>query len=322
MSISSDSDGPSWVIPLMNAGELLKMDSYEEVSHQGQAPPLSPAYVPDPMELDEHVPVYNLGPKLLEHHVPSDDDMQVEDQPYADDALPIAESPGHIADSESMEEDSIDYPNELKDDDEDPEEDHTDYPADGGDGDDEPSDDDTDDLDREPTEDEARDTEAFETDEAHKTVRLEPPMSASIKALIAEHAAAHIPPTSPAYDQAPLGHRTTMIRIRDDILEEDVPPQRRFILTAPSLGGDSLIRSLGHDAWTIARAADKAEDVGYVRTLQASEHRMMTSIEEVNLRISYQAQVRRQKSKDFYTQLHDARTVGRDIRLEIDIVRG
>nr|GFA33203.1 hypothetical protein [Tanacetum cinerariifolium] len=113
-SISSDSDGPSWGIPFMNAGELSKMDPYEEVAQQGQAPPLSPAYVPDPMELDEHV----------------------EDQPYVDDASPIAESPRHISNSDLMEEDSIDYPDEPEDDDEDPEEDHTDYPADGGDDDD------------------------------------------------------------------------------------------------------------------------------------------------------------------------------------------
>ncbi|GJT58927.1 hypothetical protein Tco_1002460 [Tanacetum coccineum] len=49
---------------------------------------------------------------------------------------------------------------------------------------------------------------------------------------------------------------------------------------------------------------------------------MMTFIEEANLRVSYQAQVRRQESKDFYTQLHDARTDRKDIRLEIDVVRG
>ncbi|GKA28013.1 hypothetical protein Tco_0714181 [Tanacetum coccineum] len=178
------------------------MDPYEEVAQQGQAPPLSPAYVPDPMELDEHVPVYVPEPEHPEYHVPTDDDIQVEDQPYADDASPTAESPGHIADSESMEEDSIDYPDEPEDDDEDPEEDpeedHTDDPADGEDGDDEPSDDDdddddTDDEDEEPTEDEeeeehiapadssavpvvdhvplAGDTEAFETDESAPTPR-------------------------------------------------------------------------------------------------------------------------------------------------------
>nr|GEY07588.1 hypothetical protein [Tanacetum cinerariifolium] len=84
----------------------------------------------------------------------------------------------------------------------------------------------------------------------------------------------------------------------------------------------SLIRSPSHDAWTIARAADRAEDVGYVRSLQASERRMMTFTEEVNLRVSYQAQVRMQECTNFYTQLFDARTNHRDIRLEIDVVRG
>ncbi|GJS42400.1 hypothetical protein Tco_0567443 [Tanacetum coccineum] len=162
-SISSDSNGLSWGIPLVNAGELPEMYPYEEVAQQGQAPPLSPAYVPDPMELDEHVLVYVPEPEHPKYHVPTDDDIQVEDQSYTDDASPTAESPGHIADSESMEEDSIDYPDEPEDDDEDPkedpEEDHIDDPADGEDGDDEPSDDDdddddTDDEDEEPTEDE------------------------------------------------------------------------------------------------------------------------------------------------------------------------
>ncbi|GKF69947.1 hypothetical protein Tco_0203004, partial [Tanacetum coccineum] len=63
-------------------------------------------------------------------------------------------------------------------------------------------------------------------------------MPASMEARIAEHAATPIPPTSPTYDQAPLGHRAAMIRIRDDIPEEDMPPWRRFILTAPLLGCD------------------------------------------------------------------------------------
>ncbi|GJR34456.1 hypothetical protein Tco_1210140 [Tanacetum coccineum] len=171
------------------------MDPYGEVAQQGQAHPLSPAYVPDPMELDEHVPVYVPEPEHPEYHAPSDDDVQVEDQPYADDASPTVESPGYIADSKSMEEDSIDYLDEPEDDDEDPEEDpeedHTDYPADGEDGD-EPSDDDyDDDEDEEPTKEEeehiapadssavpvvdaipsAEDTKAFETDESAPTLR-------------------------------------------------------------------------------------------------------------------------------------------------------
>ncbi|GJR71052.1 hypothetical protein Tco_0083417 [Tanacetum coccineum] len=201
----------------------------------------------------------------------------------------------------------------------------------------------------------AGDTEAFETDEsaptprspqtrvpfsqtrlcrARKTVQLEPPMSVSMEARIAEHVAAPIPPTNPTYDQAPLGHKAAMIHLRNDIPEGDMPPQRRFVLTTPLLGcdiaessaaaaaraprcqydfvdaveaGQGLIRSPGHNSRIIARAADRAEDVGYVRALQASEHRMMTSIEEVNLRVSYQAQVRRGQRTAYEIELHEVR---------------
>ncbi|GJZ32482.1 hypothetical protein Tco_0577918 [Tanacetum coccineum] len=263
-SVSSDSNGPSsWGIPLVNAGELSEMDPYEVVVQQGQAHPLSPAYVFDLMELDEHVPVYVPEPKHPEYHAPSDDDIQVEDQPYADDASPTTDSPGYIADSDSIEEDadadSINYPDEPEDgeedDDEDPEEDPKEDPSEEHEPEDDDDDDDTNDEDKEPIKDEeeeehlaladssvvhvvdlipsAGDTEAFETNEAQKTVRLEPPMLPPMEARIAEHASVPIPPTNPTYDQAPLGHRAAMIRIRDDIPEKDMPPQRRFVLTAP-----------------------------------------------------------------------------------------
>ncbi|GJY31271.1 hypothetical protein Tco_0414766 [Tanacetum coccineum] len=201
----------------------------------------------------------------------------------------------------------------------------------------------------------AEETKPFETDEyavtpppaycttARISVRPQALLPTSIEARITEFASAptpllpppyplspwssplpHIPSpplplpspplTSPTYDQAPLGHREAMIRVRDDIPEEDMPPQKRFVLIALPPGP-------GHDARTIARAADRAEDVVYVRALQAFKHRMMTSIEEVNLRVSYQAQVCRKESKDFYTQLHDAQTDRRDIKLEIDVNR-
>nr|GEW26091.1 hypothetical protein [Tanacetum cinerariifolium] len=60
----------------MNANELLKMDPYEEVAQQRQVPPLSPAYMPDPMELNEHVPLYILEPEYPDYQAPSDDDTQ------------------------------------------------------------------------------------------------------------------------------------------------------------------------------------------------------------------------------------------------------
>ncbi|GKC55399.1 hypothetical protein Tco_1078144 [Tanacetum coccineum] len=338
-SISSYSDGPSWGIPLMNVGELSKMDPYEEVAQQGQAPPLSHAYVPDPIELDEHVPLYVPDPEHPEYHVPSDDDMQVEDQPYADDASPTAESPGYIADSESMEEDSIDYPDEPEDDDKDPEEDDDEDPKEDPSEEHEPEDEDT--KEEEPSKG-SDETEPFKEDEtavtppppghrgARISVRPQTPMAASTQTLIDAFVVGSppfpLPPTSSAYDQAPLGHRAAMIRMRDDIPEEDMPPRRRFVLTAPPPGcdvaessaaarpprgqydfvdaveaGQGLIRSPGHDSRTIARAADRAEDASYVRALQAFKRRMMTSIEEVNLRVSYQAQARRRERGFLYT---------------------
>nr|GEW69350.1 hypothetical protein [Tanacetum cinerariifolium] len=270
-SIYFESDGPSWGILLMDADELPEVDPYEEVAQQGQAPPLSPAYVPDPIKLDEHVPVYVLEPEHPEYHVPSDDDMR---------------------------EDSIDYLNEPEDDnedpEEDPEEDHTDYPANERDGDDDPSDDDDDDTNdegEEPTKDEdddgeeehlapadssaipvvyhvpsARDTEAFETDEAQKTVRLEPPMSVSIEARIVEHATAHTPPPPPAHREVRISVRpqTPMTASTQAFTESSAttarPPRGQYDFIDTVEAGQGLICSSCHDARTIARAADKAED--------------------------------------------------------------
>nr|GEV69559.1 hypothetical protein [Tanacetum cinerariifolium] len=229
-SISSDLDGPSRGIPLMDVGELPEMDPYKEVTQQGHASRPSPAYVPALMELDKHVPLYVLEPEHPKYHVPSDDDMQIEDQPYADDALPTAKSPGYIADSESMEEDSIDYLHEPEDDKEDPEEDPSEehVPEDNNeDPSDEHEHEDEDTKDEEPSEG-SNETESFKEDET----------AALIDAFTARSPPFLLPPTSPAYDQAPLGHRTAMIRIRDDIPEENMPPQRRFVLTAPLPGCD------------------------------------------------------------------------------------
>nr|GEZ15690.1 retrotransposon protein, putative, Ty3-gypsy subclass [Tanacetum cinerariifolium] len=319
-SISFDSDRTSWGIPLMNVVYVLEL---------------------------EH----------LEYHAPSDDDIQVKDQPYADDASPTAEPPGYIADSDSMEEDPEEDPSEEHepgDDDEDPKEELNEEH--------EPEDEDTKEEELSEGSDETKPFEKNETAGtppplrhrgARISVRPQTPMAASTQALIDAFASGSpsfpLPPTSLAYDQAPLGHRIAMIRMRDNIPEEDMPPRRRFVLIAPLprcdvtessaaatvraprgqydfvdtvVAGHSLVRSPGHDARTIARAADRTDDVSYVRALHASKNRMMTFIEEVNLRISYQAQVCRQESKYFYTQLHDAETDRRDIRLEVDLVRG
>ncbi|GKD92366.1 hypothetical protein Tco_1372203, partial [Tanacetum coccineum] len=323
-SISSNSNRPSsWGIPLENAGEIPKMDPYEEVTQQGQAHPLSPAYVPDLMELDEHVPVYVLEPEHPEYQAPSADDIQVEDQPYTKDALPTTELLRYIADSDSMEDDTdgdfINYPDKPEDGEEDDDEDPEEDPSEEHDPEDDDEDPEEDPNEEDEPSENSNETKPVEEDETAATpppprhygarisVRPQTPTVASTQALIDAFAAGSPtfplpPPINPTYDQTLLGHRAAMIHMRDDIPEEDMPPQRRFVLTAPPPGcditessaavarasrgqydfvdavetGHGLVRSPGHDARTIARAADRAEDVGYARALQASEHRMMT----------------------------------------------
>ncbi|GJU46423.1 hypothetical protein Tco_1203689 [Tanacetum coccineum] len=207
-------------------------------------------------------PDYVLGPE----HLPSPDYVSGLEHPPSPVYLPYVPEPEYL-----------DYVPDS-DPEEDSEEEHADYPADRGDDDDEPSDnddddDDTDDEDEEPFEDKGDDE-----DEEHlapatlllyllarKTIRLEPPMSPSMEARIAEHAVAPTPPlpiasppiplpspvtTIPTDAGAPLGYRVAGIRMRDaspplllpstthrtDIPEAEMPPQKRACFATPVLG--------------------------------------------------------------------------------------
>ncbi|GJV39354.1 hypothetical protein Tco_1417794 [Tanacetum coccineum] len=135
--------------PRADDHELLELpympeDPYVEAALQ--APP-SPDYVPGPEE-PEHAPP---SPDYVPGAEHVDDEIVAEDQPYAEDASPIAQSPDYVPESDPE-------ADPEEDDDEDPEEDPIDYPADGGDdGDDE--------MDIEEDEDDDMDIEADEEDE-------------------------------------------------------------------------------------------------------------------------------------------------------------
>nr|GFD17359.1 hypothetical protein [Tanacetum cinerariifolium] len=116
----------SWDIPDMDPYEEAALQAIEQV-----APPLSPAYLPDPIELDKHVPVYVLEPEYPKYLELPADDIVAEDQPHADDVVPTALSPGYITDldpeEDPEEEENADYANEPKEEDpeeEDPEEEY------------------------------------------------------------------------------------------------------------------------------------------------------------------------------------------------------
>nr|GEZ07659.1 reverse transcriptase domain-containing protein [Tanacetum cinerariifolium] len=266
--VDSAETGPSRVIVYRYDGlpiQLVAPPSLDYVS--GPEHPPSPDYVPGPEHPPSLVEIpYVPKPEYLEYLEPSNDEAPLEDQPLPADASLITASPDYVADSDPKE---------------DPEGDQADYPADGGDGEDEPSDDDDDDdtddkdLDEEPFEDEEDDDEEEEHQaladssgvpivdltrlhRARKTVRPEPPMSASMEACMARHAALPSPPllvpslplplpspltTSPTNIGAPLGYRAAGIRMRallpstsrmTDIPEADMPPRKRACLTTPA----------------------------------------------------------------------------------------
>ncbi|GJY19518.1 hypothetical protein Tco_0391009 [Tanacetum coccineum] len=188
--------------------------------------PASPDYVPCPEHPPSPIEIpYVPEPEYPEYLVPSEDEAPMKDQPLPVDASPVALSPDYVPDSdpeedpeEDSEEEHADYPTDGGDGDDEPSGDDTD-----DDDDEEPFEDEEDDEEEEehpaPTDSSAipivgpvplaGDTEAFETDEsaptprppqiripfaqtrlrrARKTVRSEPPMSASMEARIAEYA--------------------------------------------------------------------------------------------------------------------------------------
>ncbi|GKF37701.1 hypothetical protein Tco_0114459, partial [Tanacetum coccineum] len=251
--------------------------------------PASPDYVPGP------------------EHPPSPIEI-----PY----VPEPEYPEYLEDpEEDSEREHADYPADGGDGDDEPSDDDTDDDDDADDDEEEPFEDDEEEekhlaptnspvipiVDPVPS---AGDTEAFETDEsaptprlpqiripfaqtrlrrAWKTVRPEPPMSASIEARIAEYAAAPTPPlpvtspplplpspltTSPTDVGAPLGYRAAGIRMRataaspplsfpstshmTDVPEAEMPPRKRACLTTLAPGckiGESSAAGAARQPW-------------------------------------------------------------------------
>ncbi|GJS62462.1 hypothetical protein Tco_0657246 [Tanacetum coccineum] len=255
--------------------------------------PVFVPYVPKPEYMEYLVPSGDEAP-IEDQPLPADASPTALSPGYMADSDP----------KEDLEEDHADYPADGGDGDDEPFDDDDDNDDEADDEDEEASEDEDDDEEDEehlaladssvvPVVDPiplAGDTEAFETDEsaptppspprspqtkvsfsqtrlrrARNTVRLEPPMSASIEAHIAEHAAAPTPPlpvsspplplpspltTSPTDVGAPLGYRAAKIRMRaaspplllpstlhrTDIPDAEMLPRKRACFTTPTFG--------------------------------------------------------------------------------------
>ncbi|GKD41232.1 putative reverse transcriptase domain-containing protein [Tanacetum coccineum] len=80
---------------------------------------------------------------------------------------------------------------------------------------------------------------------------------------------------------------------RADIPEADTPPWKRLLLTTP-------------------RPSCRFRD---------TERRMMTALEMVNMRVSYQVDVRSRESSEFYSRHHNAQKDRAAVRAEIEVLR-
>ncbi|GJS58705.1 hypothetical protein Tco_0653489 [Tanacetum coccineum] len=169
---------------------------------------------------------------------------------------------------------------------------------------------------------------------ARKSVRPEPPMSASMEARIAEHAAAPTPPlpvvssplplpspltTSPTDTGAPLGYRAAGILMRaavaspplplpptaprTDIPEADMPPRKRACLTTPAPGYE-----IGESS--AAGAARQPGPTPAVDTWDQIVEAMMeiapTTLEGVDQRVTELDTTVRQRTEEFEVRFEEA----------------
>ncbi|GJX01305.1 hypothetical protein Tco_0185218 [Tanacetum coccineum] len=100
---------------------------------------------------------------------------------------------------------------------------------------------------------------------------------------------------------------------RADIPEADTPPRKRLLLTTPRPGCE-----IGESS---AAAAARQPGPTIETRLRDTERRMMTALEMVNMRVSYQVDVRSRESSEFYSRHHDAQKDRAAVRAEIEVLR-
>nr|GFA08863.1 hypothetical protein [Tanacetum cinerariifolium] len=318
----------------------------------------SPDYVPGPEHPLSLIEIpYVPERKYPEYLAPSDDEAPSEDQPLPTDASPIAASPDYVANSypevdleKEPKDNQADYPADGKDGDDEPSDDDDDDDRDYEDPEEDPFEEDDEEEEEHPATANspvvpivdlvlsARETKALQTDKpthahgspisipfsqtylhrARKTVRPEPPISASVEAYIARHAAWLSPPllvpslplplpspltTSPTDTGAPPGYRVARIRMRalllstsrrTDIPEADMPPRKRACLTDPTLGFEIRESSAGNgitDTWD--EIVDKMMEIA------------LTTLERINERVTELDTTIRQRTDEFEVRFKD-----------------
>ncbi|GKB68507.1 hypothetical protein Tco_0929919 [Tanacetum coccineum] len=100
---------------------------------------------------------------------------------------------------------------------------------------------------------------------------------------------------------------------RADIPEADTPPRKRLLLTTPRPGCE-----IGESS---AAAAARQPGPTIETRLRDTERRIMTALELVNRRVTYQVDVCTRESSEFCTRHHDAQKDRAAVRAEIEVLR-
>ncbi|GKE23961.1 reverse transcriptase domain-containing protein, partial [Tanacetum coccineum] len=103
-----------------------------------------------------------------------------------------------------------------------------------------------------------------------------------------------------------------------------MPPQKRLLLTAPTPRvevGESSAATARQPGSTMGRRVDHSFVDTVDTKIRDTERRTMAAIEVVNLRVSYQADVRKRESLRFYSRHQEAQEDRAAVRAEIEILR-
>ncbi|GKF48101.1 hypothetical protein Tco_0141352, partial [Tanacetum coccineum] len=120
-----------------------------------------------------------------------------------------------------------------------------------------------------------------------------------------------LPSRTPPLLPIPLPTPSTSRRF--DIPEADTPPRNRLLLTTP--------RPVCEVGESSAAAAARQPGPTIDTRLRNTERRMMTALELVNRRVTYQVDVCTRESSEFCTRHHDAQKDRAAVRAEIEVLR-
>ncbi|GJR21794.1 hypothetical protein Tco_0970321 [Tanacetum coccineum] len=170
----------------------------------------------------------------------------------------------------------------------------------------------------------AEETEPFETDEFRR-IPSEDPYEEAARQLLeqAPRSPEYVPDLIELEDHVPV-YIPELEHPKDLVPAEDEAPIEAYITEvafAPPLQPSFLPLLIRTPRPTMARRVDCSSVDTEGTRVRDIERRMMAALEVVNLRVSYQVDVRSRESSEFYSRHHDTQKDRAAVRAEIEVLR-